>query len=160
MSLGTRLNNALARALLLSEGGTVDLTRDTVSLGRGGHGTHGERGRAPGGTSRSMVEQWVGRFEHLLLALERDIESVERGVEPIEWRGTKPAMGLRRRIHEYAGRDPVFVAFVERCSVQLVHKVRKEAGLHTTTGDALTRNERPLTAHPRHTLAQITEEVG
>lgn len=157
-SLGNRLNKVLGGLLLLTEGATVDPTKDTISVGRGGHSTHGERGRRPGGSSRPLVVQWAERFEHMILAAERDLADAKHGTGRVEFSGTKPAAGLRKRIHEYEGRDPVWIAFIEGCSVELVRKVRREADLNMVTGERLERRERPLTAHPNFTLTTFTPE--
>lgn len=158
MNLGTRLNRVLTRLLLLQEAGAVDYSRDRVSQGSGGHGAHGDPSRPPSGTSRPLVQQWAERFEHLIEAAERDAGMSPAEVAP-RFTGQRLANDLRARIHEYEGHDPVFVAFVERCSVELVRKIRKERGLHMVTGARLESRERPLTAPARESL-RVLQDVG
>lgn len=158
MRLGARLNKVLAEMMLVQEAGAIDYSRDRVSQGEGGHGAHGIQGGPPAGNSRPLVLQWAERFERMVEAAERDLRAVTHGEEPREYGGTKAASGLRRRIRDYEGRDPVWVAFMEGCSVELVRKARRELGLEMKSGRTLERGERPLTAPPRDTLNAITEE--
>ena len=156
MTLGSRLNEALTQLLLQQQTNAVDYSRDQVSNGRGGHGAHGDPSRRPTGNSRPLVQQWAERFERLIEVLEQ-----EAGLRPAQTKEpVKQARELRSRIHEYEGYDPVFVAFVERTSVESVRRIRKEKGLNVATGERLTPRERPLTAPARDSLRILQNVVG
>ena len=156
MTLGRRMNQVLSRMMTYQEGAVIDYTRIRVSHGEGGHGFHGERGGRPAGNSRPLAVEWAERFERMIEAAEADAASYERG-DALKSFTAKAAPGLKTRIRDYAGRDPVWVAFMEGCSVELVLRVRRELGLNVSTGAS---GERPLTAPPRDTLDGARMAIG
>lgn len=149
MTLGERVNRILLDLLLLLEGGAIDPTRDVVSTGSGGHGSHKARSAPPGAFARfhdrPLVEQYAERFERLCIAAERDLEAVRQGVD------TRPARDTRskrkrdedRAILREVGRDPTWVAFVYGRTTDSVQRLRKRHGLDPNTGE---RAPRPLTS--------------
>lgn len=159
MNLGQRLNRALATLLLEQQASAIDYSRDHISMGEGGHGAHGIVSGAPSGSSRPLVLQWSERFEKLIESCEADARALTVPGGRREFLSSREiADRLRKRIGDYEGRDEVYVAYHEGCSVPLVRKVRREAGLRMTDGTRLERGERPLTAPPREALKSITSE--
>lgn len=149
MNIGQRINDGLAKLLVVElNGPAVDTTRDIVTTGKGGHGTHKERGKAPAGNARPLVEQWAEQAQRVAEGIEEAIREIQTGAKPQEFGGIKPARGLRSRIHDYEGRGVVYVAYHERCSVELVRKVRAEKGRDAKWGYPKTpqqRRDRALT---------------
>lgn len=149
-TLGARINRALQGLLLLGNPGAVDTSRDTVSNGRGGHGTHAERGKAPT-DFRPLVEEWAEFFRRACDMAELDLAMEKGEVErPTEVRkGRVSSAAIRERRHRiqratiYQGRRPEFVAYVEGCSVSLVRDDREKGRLDPLTGFPVPR---PLTA--------------
>lgn len=146
--LGARLNAALAELLLLSDVPALNPERNTVSTGRGGHGTHKERGQAPIGThapfhERPLVEQYAERFQRLIEAAERDVEGVRRGNRtrrnPRDTRSAQYRAEVRAILAE-EGRDPVWVAFVYGWTEDAVRRLRKREGRDPDTGERARRN--------------------
>ena len=148
-SLGARVNRALGQLLLLGNAPGVDATRDAVSNGSGGHGTHGERGKAPT-DFQPLVIEWAEFFRRACDMAELDLAQERGEVErPTETRkGRVSAEDSRRRRQRiqraaiYRGRRPEFVAYVEGCSVTLVREARQAGDLDPLTGQ---RAEKPLT---------------
>lgn len=156
--LGPRLDRVLIHLALQQESSAVDYSRDHISQGSGGHGAHGDPSKRPSGNARPLSAQWFERFERMIEAAER--EAGMRPAEVVAKQPMKQAQELRGRIDEYEGYDPVFVAFVERCSVEVVRKIRKEKGRHMATGARLEPRERPLTAPARDSLRMLQDTIG
>jgi hypothetical protein len=157
MTLGNRLNRALAELFMLQEGGTPGYNPDKISQGRGGHGAHGDPSRAPRGNSRPLVQQWADRFERMIERAE-----VDAGIRPAPVGVPRGATReeVKRRIHEYEGCDAVEVAFFERCSLDTVIRVRRDLGLNVRTGERQERRERVLTASARDSLQRLQDTIG
>lgn len=155
--LGTRLNKVLARLLLMQESSAIDYSRDRVSHGSGGHGAHGDPSRPPSGNSRPLVDQWAERFERMIEAAEVDA-GLRAPREATNNRNIRSE--LRSRMPEYEGHDPVYVAYHEGCSVEIVREVRRESKRHMVTGHRLERHERPQTAPPVDGLRLLQETIG
>lgn len=126
MSVGARIDFVLRAMTLLQNGPAIDYGRDVISQGSGGHGKHGMTSAAPSwGGEKPLVEEWSDRIEAVVMAAERDLHEARRGAS------VRDFTGIKRRIRspEYEGRDVVWVAFVERCSTDLVRKERRSARL-------------------------------
>lgn len=127
-TLGSEINRALLALLMKAEGPAVDPSRDIISTGK--------TTSSPPPNYHSEYEAWRERFVRLLMALHREL-----GSEPRQPRTT--TKDLLEVIRDYEGRDKVYVAFVEGCSVELVEKARTIIGVKPSDG---TRRERPLTS--------------
>lgn len=115
-TLGRRLNDALAALLMSAQGPAIDPSRDQISGGKADSAP-------PPRYGVDEIRAWVDRAERLVMALEREV-GLATPTKP-----RKTTKDLREVIRTYEGRDAVYVAFVEGCSTQLVHKVRASVGL-------------------------------
>lgn len=146
-TLPQRINHLLTQLMLLSDVPGTDPSRDPVSTGKGGHGTHKTRGGAPTGTfapihERPLVVQYADRIERLCAAMEVDL-AAEAGADV-------PSPAARKRREDAAilaeeGRSPTWVAFVYGRTTEAVRKLRSRADFDPDTGEAVWR-ARPLTS--------------
>lgn len=137
MTLGQRLDRALLRMSMFAEGATVDTTKDRISSGK-------TEASAPT-DYQPLGSEWQERAKRLVESIEREAEAYATGAELVP---RKSASDLRAVIRNYEGRDCVFVAYHEGCSVDLVRKVRASLGLDSHGGKkppSLTSREVPVT---------------
>lgn len=132
-TVGQRIDKALLALLGRANGATVDFSKGGLGTSISGSKP---RSQAPPNFASEYAE-WLDRAERLALALEGDVGG-DSAVRPKSTTKT-----LSPVIREYEGRSPEFIAFVEKCSVALVRKVRVEKGLNPVTGE---RAERPHTS--------------
>jgi hypothetical protein len=145
-TLPQRINHLLTQLMLLSDVPGTDPSRDPVSTGKGGHGTHKTRGGAPAGVftpmhDRPLVVQYVDRLERLCEAMEADVATVKHG-STNRPAADKRSAGKRRddrQILGEEGRDPTWVAFVYGRTTEGVRKLRQRADLDPDTGEAVRR---------------------
>lgn len=137
MTLAQRMALVLRRMSILQEGSVAKLDKDATRAS--------DRGSIiPTFRDVPLSVEWHDRFERLVIAAEQDLEScLKRGQRDIHPSGRPRVANLRKRLHEYTGRDCAWVAFVERCSVKLVEKARTDAGLDSKWGF---KREAPLTS--------------
>lgn len=141
-------------SLLLPNPGAVDYGRDVVSQGKGGHGTHGERGRiATFGQDVPFcvaMETALARFVEVWEArLRREVSGVP-GHAP---KGDKVGSAKRaedRAVLACVGQDPTEVAYLYGRTTEGVRKLRQRNGLDADTGERARRDV--LTAPARTTL--------
>jgi len=134
MTLGAKINRALARALMLQQGGVIDPSRGYGPTPRGQ-----QRPTPPPGTfapwsEQPLAAQYAERFRRLLLALERDLDAIERGSQP----GDRKREEDRAVLQEKG--DPTFVAFIYGRTTEAVRKLRQRRGLDPDTGERMKRD--------------------
>lgn len=139
-NLPRRVNDVLARMVLYQETGAIDYGRDTISTGRGGHGTHKERGVAPT-LQDSMFVEWADRFNRLCAAAEKAADEFERGPDERRRRGETSHARKRRIVTAYVGLPLAEAAFIDGCSTDLVRKTRIAANRDPQDGTPLPKPE-------------------
>lgn len=131
MTIGQRVDRALAKLALCSEVAAVDMTRDHVSSSPAPSGK-------PAGESRTPAVVWAERLERFCEAAERFVHEYQHGATQPGFRHRSEADALahmRQHIREYEGHDPVYVAFMEGLmSDDPVRRARHDAGLDRATG--------------------------
>lgn len=147
-AIGARINAVLGQLVLLSDVGAVQST-ERVSMGRGGHGTHKERGKAPAGSlapfhERPLVVQYVERIQRVCEAMERDLETMREG--GTVRRGPRDTRSPHYRaeaedILREQGRPPVYLAFIYGWTEDGVRKLRGRNGLDPDTGERVSRRD-------------------
>ena len=115
-TIGTRLDAALQHS---AAGPAVDPTRDLVDSGAAETQVPRDYG--------SEFEAWLGRAERL-------VEGIVDAIKGARPRTTKTVSELKEVIRTYEGRDTVYVAFYEGCSVRTVERARADLGLQPSTG--------------------------
>jgi hypothetical protein len=116
---------------MFSEGATLDATKDRIKTGK----TTSSRPT----DYRPLSSEWAARAERLVVAVEKEAEEYSTGAELVP---RKSASDLSRVMRSYEGREPVFVAYHEGCSVDLVRKVRTSLGMDHMGF----RKDKPLTS--------------
>jgi hypothetical protein len=172
-TLAARLNDVLGQLLLLPDAGAIDPTKDNISVGRGGHGTHKERGIAPSGTfaaleERPAVIQWAARFGRMLDVAERELEEARSGAVATSAKGARTGAVKdaedRTILKDYVGMDPTTVAYIFGRTTEGIRKLRGRKGLDPATGeraqrDTLTPRVDPETSADRRLARRIDASV-
>jgi hypothetical protein len=122
LKIGDRIEELLKRMSLLQDGRATDFSKDQIAKIKptSGHG--------PSFRDLPLVIEWRERFERMILAAERDLQNVLKSATAQDLGSNgrrKLTHALRQKILEHEGRQAVWVAFVECCSVSTVEQVRK-----------------------------------
>lgn len=113
-TIGTRLDAALLTLQLQAQGPAVDPSRDLVDSGKP------TTQRPPDYGNDHAV--WLERAERLVDAMVASLRQPEA-------RRQKTLSEVRSVIRTYEGRDHVYVAYHEHCSVRTVERARAALGL-------------------------------
>lgn len=124
MTLGSRINDLLARMSVIAEGKTASLSPSVMG---------GDRDYSPRGQGQAMAESWSSLFMRLADLAEVEVAqaSGRSGFRPT---AREDRERRNARILLFAGRHSLFVAYVTGVSEDTVRQVRQREGLSPITG--------------------------
>ena len=133
----------LRGAQLLAQAGAVDYGRDRVSQGEGGHGTHGERGRALNfGDDVPLSVEMERALARFATVWTRRLEAAQSGAPAFTVKGSRHNPAKRHEdaaILDHVG-DPTEAAYLYGRTTEGVRKMRLRRGHDPETGLRIRRD--------------------
>lgn len=144
-------------ALLLADAPAIDYSRDIISQGSGGHGSHKARTSPSYGAEKPLAVELEDAFARFVVVWRNRLAAAQSGAPAVAAKGDRVSStrrAERKAVLSATGQPAIEVAYVYGWTEDGVRRARLAAGLDPATGERVDR-ERPITAPPAAQLDSI-----